>query len=762
MRPSVRPLASLLLALTPAVAGAQAPPLSAEFQVNTYTTDLQALPSVAVSPSGAFVVVWVSTGQDGSGEGVFGQRFDDLGHPAGSEFQVNTYTTANQRYPSVGMDDSGNFVVVWSSKGQSGSEYSVFGQRFGSSGGKVGTEFPVNTYSTQAQTRPKVAVRGDGSFVVAWNTFSADVSEQFDVLVQRFDAAGTKTGTAFPANTHLQGTQVNPAIAADREGNFVVAWQSIGQDGDASGVFGQRFDTAANKVGPEFQANTYTEGNQSLPAVATDAKGNFIVAWEDYPGPFGGKSGIFAQRFNSGSEKAGAEIPVAESFTTLDMKSPAVAMDAKGNFLVAWYGFAGGGTILPRGLFAARYDRTGAPDGFGFQVNTFTSGYAADAAVAEAAGNIVIAWDSDPQDGASAGVIARRANLAPVVLNVDAHPDSGSSSDVNGVLEPGEAVVVEPTWKILSGDGGPTGPPVAFSGTASYFQGPLEGFYSLEDASADYGSTAPLATTNCHDATAAHDCYRMFVTSADHGGVTHWDATFDETLSSGGFKIWRLHVGGSFADVPESEPFYKRIETLLHFGITSGCTPTTYCPDQVVNRDQMAIFIAKGIAGLGELVPSSGLVGASAYDCSLGGHSLFTDIAPTDSFCKHVHYLAARNVTLGCNATQYCPGQAITRDAMASFIAKAIVAPAGGNAVPLTYGPDPVTGLSYSCAAGSPNVHFTDVPATDSFCKHVHYLWARGIIAGCSSTTYCPTATVSRDQMAKFLVNGFQLVLYGP
>ncbi len=99
---------------------------------------------------------------------------------------------------------------------------------------------------------------------------------------------------------------------------------------------------------------------------------------------------------------------------------------------------------------------------------------------------------------------------------------------------------------------------------------------------------------------------------------------------------------------------------------------------------------------------------------------------------------------------------------MASFIAKAIVAPGGGNAIPLTYGPDPVTGLSYSCDAGSPNVHFTDVPATDTFCKHVHYLWAKAIVSGCGATTYCPTDLVTRDAMAKFLGNAFALQLYGP
>jgi hypothetical protein len=99
---------------------------------------------------------------------------------------------------------------------------------------------------------------------------------------------------------------------------------------------------------------------------------------------------------------------------------------------------------------------------------------------------------------------------------------------------------------------------------------------------------------------------------------------------------------------------------------------------------------------------------------------------------------------------------------MAAFVAKVLVQPEGDAAVPLTYGPDPVTGLSYSCDPASPNVHFTDVPDSNPLCKQANYLWARGIIAGCSATEYCPTGEVTRDQTAKFLVNTFKLKLYGP
>jgi hypothetical protein len=99
---------------------------------------------------------------------------------------------------------------------------------------------------------------------------------------------------------------------------------------------------------------------------------------------------------------------------------------------------------------------------------------------------------------------------------------------------------------------------------------------------------------------------------------------------------------------------------------------------------------------------------------------------------------------------------------MGIFVARGIVQPGGGAAVPLTYGPDPVTARSYSCNAASPNLNFTDITTADSYCKHVHYLWAKGIVSGCSATQYCVAGEVSRGEMARFLSNAFAPNLYGP
>ena len=133
--------------------GSSGLPLGPEFRVNTYTTNAQNQPTVAFDTSGAFVVAWTSgVGQDGSSAGVFGQRYDSSGAPLGAEFQINTFTPNAQYLAAVASDAAGNFVVVWTSPNPNdGSSNGVFGQRYASSGAPVGPEFRVNTYTTSDQ-----------------------------------------------------------------------------------------------------------------------------------------------------------------------------------------------------------------------------------------------------------------------------------------------------------------------------------------------------------------------------------------------------------------------------------------------------------------------------------------------------------------------------------------------------------------------------------------------------------------------------------
>jgi hypothetical protein len=72
----------------------------------------------------------MSYGQDGSGFGTFGQLFDSAGAPRGGEFQINSFTTETQEFPSAAATGTSQFVVSWDSYAQDGSDWGVFGQRF--------------------------------------------------------------------------------------------------------------------------------------------------------------------------------------------------------------------------------------------------------------------------------------------------------------------------------------------------------------------------------------------------------------------------------------------------------------------------------------------------------------------------------------------------------------------------------------------------------------------------------------------------------
>jgi hypothetical protein len=83
---------------------------------------------VAASADGRFIATWASTGQDGSSNGVFGQRYDPGGLPLGPEFPVNSTTQGEQRRPSVVAAADGRFLVVWQCA--DGSGFGVIGRRF--------------------------------------------------------------------------------------------------------------------------------------------------------------------------------------------------------------------------------------------------------------------------------------------------------------------------------------------------------------------------------------------------------------------------------------------------------------------------------------------------------------------------------------------------------------------------------------------------------------------------------------------------------
>ncbi|MCB0627701.1 MAG: hypothetical protein KDC43_28205, partial [Saprospiraceae bacterium] len=73
------------------------------------------------------------------------------------------------------------------------------------------------------------------------------------------------TGMETQANTTTANSQQWPAAAMDANGNFVVAWESYGQEGTTYGIYCQRFDNTGTPLGAEFRANTTTNNDQRFP-----------------------------------------------------------------------------------------------------------------------------------------------------------------------------------------------------------------------------------------------------------------------------------------------------------------------------------------------------------------------------------------------------------------------------------------------------------------------------------------------------------------
>jgi hypothetical protein len=555
-----------------------------------------------------------------------------------------------------------------------------------------------------------------GNFVVAWESYGAD-GDFYGIFAQRFDRSGLAQGGEFQVNTYTGSDQVDVDVDISPDGSrFVVVWESP-QDGSGKAVLGQVFDGAGNRVGAEFTANTITLDDQDEAQVGVTADGGFVVAWEgDFAYP--AYQEIRAQRFDRSANRLGGEFAV-NTYTSGSQFFYGISVDDQGNFVVAWDDYDRDGSNW--GIFAQRFTAAGLLRGAEFNVNSYATGYQGFSFVkGDGAGNFVVAWASYGQDGDGFGVFGQRfGGLLPAFLYVN------TGIGVNGTWEPGETVDVSPGWRNVNGAA------QTLTGTLSGLTGPAGATYTITDSAAVYGTVANDTVSNCN-----MDCYEISVDDPASRPVLHWDASAVETITPdtlGQQKRWALHIGRSFADVNTGGTFYRFIETLLHFGITSGCGGGNYCPGNHTTRAEMSVFVLVAKEGPGFAPPA----------CTM---PVFTDVPASSPFCRFIEELFRRGVVSGCAASpaRYCPDDPVTREQMGVFVL-------------LTLDPtlDPP-------ACTTPV--FADVPANNPFCRWIEELFRRGVVNGCAANPlrYCPDHPVTREQMGVFISVTFGLTLYGP
>ena len=245
-------------------------------------------------------------------------------------------------------------------------------------------------------------------------------------------------------------------------------------------------------------------------------------------------------------------------------------------------------------------------------------------------------------------------------------------------------------------------------------------------------ATSGLPVTFTIDATAALVCsINAGVISFDAAGTCAinanqaGNATHNAALQAQqSFAVSGVPI---FSDVLDGYWAKSYIERLYASGITAGCGSGNYCPEGLVTRAEMAIFLERGIHGSSYTPPA------------LGSSTSFADVELTFWAAAWIKQLAADSITAGCGNGNYCPNASVTRAQMAVFLLKSKY------------------GAAYTPPAVGASTGFGDVQLGYWADAWIKQLVLEGITAGCGSGNYCPGSPVTRAQMAVFLVKTFNL-----
>jgi hypothetical protein len=228
------------------------------------------------------------------------------------------------------------------------------------------------------------------------------------------------------------------------------------------------------------------------------------------------------------------------------------------------------------------------------------------------------------------------------------------------------------------------------------------------------------------------------------GWADQFDAPWAVSVNPADGSVWVADVGESqvmrlileyalFSDVPWENWAVDYIHACAHAGVVNGYPDGLYHPEIAVTRDQMAVYIAR------VLVSPSGDAGIPDPPAT----PTFLDVPATHWAYKHIEYAASQSVVEGYEDGTYQPGTEVTRDQMAVYVARSMVAPSGE------------AGLADYVPSDPRN--FPDVPDTFWSYKHIEYCVEQGVVQGYDDGLYHPDWVVTRDQMAAYICRAFEL-----
>ncbi len=374
------------------------------------TSSDQSAPRGATNGNGQTLVVWETLDlYVGQSAEIAARLVGPDGVPVGPELQVNTVTTGIQRRPVVAGGNN-RFIVAWESLGEDGNSYGIIARILDGSGNPLGAPFVVNTTTAGLQQHPSVAMRPDGTMLIAWDSGTAD----FDVMAKAYDKDGNVRMNETTLNTTTAGRQDYPTVSVHpTTGEFFVAWQSQNQVAAGSGydIFGRKVTLGAQPttptLGTESRFNAASDGDQKFPAAVVSGADALAVCWETPDA--GASTDVLCGTYRWNNLQIWTAEAQLATLTTGAQQKVQLAVGPQQQLLAAFESDnidLDGKAVLVRNLGIS-----GPPTGTRIVANRMTTSHQQAPFIVSsgtfATGRFLVGWQSDAQDGAGQGVYLR-------------------------------------------------------------------------------------------------------------------------------------------------------------------------------------------------------------------------------------------------------------------------------------------------------------------------------------------------------------------
>lgn len=295
----------------------------------------QSQPRVAVGYSGEIAVVWADKRNGYSA--IYYQYLDSNGVTIGANKKMGGISATSPQYePSLNANLLGQFAAVWRDYRNGAYPFNpdIYYARMDTSG--AGTNHAVTETRLDSTCQaPDIAVLPNGNVILVWADYR---NKNWDIYGQRFNSSGGAIGSNFKINND-NGTyqQHSPRVAALSNGGFVVVWYD-NREGDDN-IYGRRYDANAQPVGNDLKINDDTSGKrQAWPSISADGNGRFFVAWVDWRnGNYPDNPDIYFRRYNSGGNPMEESRKISSaSDNSTSQRDVSLCSDRMGNLGIVW------------------------------------------------------------------------------------------------------------------------------------------------------------------------------------------------------------------------------------------------------------------------------------------------------------------------------------------------------------------------------------------------------------------------------------------